>query len=249
MNDSPIKVITFDLDDTLWEIKPVLIKAEQEVYDWLNQNASKLTADFSLEDLMQQRIKLYQQQPELAHQITQLRLVAIKQAMLKAGYGETEAETVADKAFDIFIKARHEVTFFDTAQPMLEALHQHYSLGALSNGNADIFKLEMGNYFDFSFSAEQLNASKPAPDQFLAAESFSGANPQQMIHIGDNSEHDIEGAIAAGWHSIWFNPSGAPYPAKPSSPFGPTRQVGCLSEIPEAIQSIESTLATSQGGL
>lgn len=238
MNNNAIKVITFDLDDTLWAIKPVLIKAENEVYNWLKQQAPKLTEYFTLESLMHWRLKIYQEQPELAHQISQLRRVSIKQAMLKAGYHNSKAESVAEQAFDIFIEARHQVTFFDTAKPMLEILHRHYSLGALSNGNADIFKLEMGRFFDFAFSAEQLNASKPAPDQFLAAQSFSNAEPSQMIHIGDNSEHDIKGAIAAGWHSIWFNPSGAVYPANPSHGQGPTREVSCLSEIPHAIESI-----------
>ncbi len=243
MNNSPIKVITFDLDDTLWEIKPVLIKAENDVYQWLSQNASQLTELFSLEELIQWRIKVYQQNPELAHQITQLRLVSIKQAMLKAGYGEVTASEISEQAFKVFIKARHQVTFFDTAKPMLETLHQQYSLGALSNGNADIFKLEMGQFFDFAFSAEQLNASKPAPDQFLAAQKFSNSEPQQMIHIGDNSEHDIEGAIAAGWHSIWFNPGKNPCPLTTADEQGPTREVSCLSDIPSAIQSIAETIS------
>ena len=244
MNNSPIKVITFDLDDTLWEIKPVLIKAEDKVYRWLSENAPRLTEYFSLEDLIQWRIQVYRQQPELAHQITQLRLVSIKQAMLKAGYNDAMASEVAQQAFEVFIEARHQVTFFDTARPMLEQLHPLYSLGALSNGNADIFKLEMGKFFDFSFSAEQLNASKPLPDQFLAAQAYSKTEPQQMIHIGDNTEHDIEGAMAAGWHSIWFNPAKEPYPNNNNTNtngIGPSREVSCLSEIPAAIQSIATS--------
>ncbi|ARN74141.1 HAD family hydrolase [Oceanicoccus sagamiensis] len=242
MNNSPIKVITFDLDDTLWAIQPVLIKAEQQVYNWLSEHAPKLTAQFSPQDFMHWRIKIYQQQPELAHQITRLRLVAVKQAMLNVGYDEKLAQRIAEQAFDIFIQARHDITFFDTAEPMLAALHPHYSLGALSNGNADIFKLEMGRFFDFAFSAEQLNASKPAPEQFLAAQSYGNTQPQQMIHIGDNHEHDIAGAIAAGWHSIWFNPSGEPYAGDTASQQGPTREVSCLSDIPAAISSIAKDL-------
>ena len=30
-----IKCITFDLDDTLWEIEPVIIKAEIKFEEWL----------------------------------------------------------------------------------------------------------------------------------------------------------------------------------------------------------------------
>ena len=31
-----IKVITFDLDDTLWDARPVLITAEEALFTWLS---------------------------------------------------------------------------------------------------------------------------------------------------------------------------------------------------------------------
>ena len=34
----PISVITFDLDNTLWDVEPALIKAEQAQQDWLLQH-------------------------------------------------------------------------------------------------------------------------------------------------------------------------------------------------------------------
>ena len=33
-----IKCITFDLDDTLWKIEPVIIEAEINFNNWLKQN-------------------------------------------------------------------------------------------------------------------------------------------------------------------------------------------------------------------
>ena len=32
----PIEVIGFDLDDTLWDVRPVIIAAEQELARWLH---------------------------------------------------------------------------------------------------------------------------------------------------------------------------------------------------------------------
>ena len=52
---------------------------------------------------------------------------------------------------------------------MLELLAQRYTLGALTNGNADIYKTDAAQYFDFAFSAEDMGASKPHPAMFQAA--------------------------------------------------------------------------------
>lgn len=238
MKASTIKVITFDLDDTLWETESVLDRAEQIVYDWLQGNAPQLCQQFSLPALRDWRINIYQQHPELAHQITQIRKTAVAKALREVGYHAAEANRLSEEAFQVFIEARHQVTFFDTAQPLLTELHGRYKLGALTNGNADIFLLELGQFFDFAFSAEKLNASKPAPDQFLAACEYCDVTAAQLIHIGDSLKYDIAGAANAGCHSIWFNPHQAPLSAEMPQP---TTQVHCLSEIPAAIASIEQS--------
>ncbi len=237
-NSRPIKVITFDLDDTLWDIKPVLLNAEHLVFNWLEQHAPKLTQHFSPQSLVEWRGQIYQQQPHLTHQISQLRISAMQQAMLKVGYTPEESLTMAQRAFAVFIEARHQIILFDTVVPMLEQLHGDYCLGVLTNGNADVFRLDIGRFFDFAFSAEQLNASKPAPDHFLAAQHTSGAQPQQMIHIGDHIDHDINAALKADWHAIWFNPKQQDCPEQLKTVQG----VHSLADIPKAISAIEKTL-------
>ena len=37
-----IELITFDLDDTLWDTAPVIVSAEAVLRDWLTDNAPKL---------------------------------------------------------------------------------------------------------------------------------------------------------------------------------------------------------------
>ena len=37
MTNKSIKVITFDLDDTFWDITPVIIRAEVETRKWVEQ--------------------------------------------------------------------------------------------------------------------------------------------------------------------------------------------------------------------
>ena len=40
-----IKVVAFDLDDTLWDMKPTLIRAERVLGKWLAENCPNLTYD------------------------------------------------------------------------------------------------------------------------------------------------------------------------------------------------------------
>lgn len=238
MHHPAIKVICFDLDDTLWDVKPVLIHAEQRTYNWLAQHAPKLTAMFSLESFMEFRWQVYKQHPELLHQISNLRSTAVQQGLKKAGYNEAMAHHLAQQAFDIFIDARHQIEFFAHTETLLAQLQPRFSLGVLTNGNADVFRLAIGQFFDFAFSAEQLNSSKPAEDLFVAAQRHKGITAKQIIHIGDNIDHDIFGAQQAGCYSIWFNPQQLPTP----DGIVPSEQVRSLVEIPAAIDKIIANL-------
>lgn len=238
MSKHPIKVITFDLDDTLWDVQPTLNAAEHCVYQWLRQYAPLLVEQFSLQQLIDWRHRVYLQQPDLAHQISQLRITALQLAMEHSGYSQNRSIELATGAFAIFLDARHQVTLFDSVLPLLEQLQNQYRLGILTNGNADVFRLELGQYFEFAYRAEQLNASKPAADHFLAAQAFSQCQPQQMIHIGDHIDHDVTAAIDAGWHAIWFNPERNQANVHTTAAL----QVQCLTEIPAAISTLEHQL-------
>ena len=230
-----IKAITFDLDDTLWEVKPTLVRAEEKTFAWLQANAPKITEAYDLKSLAQWRMKVHTERPELAHQISESRRIAIFEALINVGYPAKEAEEMAEQAFQLFLHARHDVTLFDEVEPLLTALKQKYILGVLTNGNANVRKLPISHYFDFAYSAEQLNASKPAPDMFHAALQASKAKPQELIHIGDHIEHDIQGALDAGCHAIWLNWGDEPLAAQHNA-----HEIKCLSQILQTIKLIES---------
>ncbi len=234
MKTLPIKVITFDLDDTLWHTAPVIEHAEQAVFNWLAAHAPKMVARFDRARFDALKQSTYEQHPELAHQISQVRIKALQQALQQSGYSEVEATDLATQAFAVFLEARHQVELFDDTVMMLEKLHPQYQLGVLTNGNADVSRLAIGEFFDFAFAAEQLDSSKPAPDHFLAAMNSAGVAASQIVHIGDHPEHDIAGALAAGCHAIWFNPSQQPWPGAQPAPL----QVSSIAELPAAIQRI-----------
>jgi len=230
-----IRIITFDLDDTLWAMKPVMVNAERKVYEWLGHQCPELTARYTLRELAENRFRRVADYPGLRHQVSALRRLTLRDVLLDAGYSKEAAERLAEDAFEVFLAARHEVAFFAHALETLAALSRHYLLGALTNGNADVKRLGLDRYFSFAYRAEELNSSKPAPTHFERALKVTGATPAQAIHVGDDPEHDIVAARRLGWHAIWFNREGLAWEDETT----PTATVGCLSALADAIAAID----------
>jgi len=234
----PIKVITFDLDNTLWDVDPVLLRAEQAQREWLLEHRPGTLENFDHEQLWEYKKKVWKQHPELAHQISKIRIKLLYELQRDAGYDEQLAQSGANQAFDIFLQVRHQVTLYEEALEVIEGLANNYQLGALTNGNADIYKTDAAEYFDFAFLAEDVNASKPASDMFHAAIEKTGVKACEIVHVGDNPEHDVHGAQLVGIHTIWMNPQGADWPGGIRA----DGEINNLKQLPKAIASI----ATSQ---
>jgi putative hydrolase of the HAD superfamily len=173
--------------------------------------------------------------PELKHRLTELRIQALAAVLEAEGVPTSQALKMSKQAFEIFIKARHEVTLFDYTVPLLSSLSKNYRLGVLTNGNADVNRIGLGKYFDFSFASEQLNASKPERDHFDAAENHCNCRAENMLHIGDHPRKDVQAAIDYGWHSIWVNFDNTQWKGRGE----PSAIVSSLEEIPAAIAAIE----------
>jgi len=227
-----IRLITFDLDDTLWDVRPVLHSAELTLREWLARHTPDLN-DFSVEALGAIRRTLLEAQPELRHRISELRRRILCHALEEAGYSQDEARRLAEQAFQVFLEARHAVQLFPEVHPTLELLANHYSLGVLTNGNADVRRLGLADYFDFTLCAEELGVGKPDPRPFCEALKRAGVAAEHAVHIGDHPSDDIGGAQRAGMRAIWFNPTGGPW----QDDGHPDAIIGNLAELPALLDS------------
>ncbi len=236
-----IKVITFDLDDTLWEVTPVLIRAERRVLEWLEQHCPELSQRFSIQAMRAMRMELVKSRPDLVHQISEARRFIMQTAMERAGTNSTRAASLSRQAMEVFLQARHEVELFDAVEEVIAELHSSYTLGVLTNGNADIYRLPLGRYFSFSYSAEALNSSKPLPLHFEKTLEKTGASAAQIVHVGDHIEHDIEAAQGFGWHTIWMNRKGR----ENISGIKPSATVGAIDQVPAAVHHIDAQLQSA----
>ena len=68
-----IKVITFDLDNTLWDVQRVMIKAEQHLHSWLTAEVPEVVEHYSGEALRDLRTTVLAEHPNLVHDLSKLR--------------------------------------------------------------------------------------------------------------------------------------------------------------------------------
>ena len=200
-----IELVTFDLDNTLWESREVLLRATKETEVWIHSNVDGY-ASLSGDQLAELRISVLREQPEIAHDVTAFRLAFMTQCFREVGIGRSEAEGLAEKAFKVFIHWRCQVNPYPEAERLLKSLHADLKLASVTNGNADVTTTSLDQYFSFNLSAADAGAAKPSPAIFHQALALGGVtDPARAIHIGDSLKEDIEGAANIGMKSVWLD--------------------------------------------
>ena len=222
-----IRTITLDLDDTLWAIHPVIKRAEERLYNWMSRHYPRITELFEPDDLMDVRATVIAEHHDRLHDPTFLRRAVLAIIGDAAGYGDS----YVDAAFAVFNEARNDVELFPEARPALESLAEHYVLVAVTNGNADLDKIGIGDLFDDVVSAVMAGAAKPARPIFDMAVKAGGASAAQTLHVGDHPLYDVHGARGAGLRAIWVNRDGYDWPAEYHAPDGEVQHIGELREL------------------
>ena len=141
---STVQAITLDLDDTLWPIWPTIARAEKQLLAWLQVHApatATLAADPHSRVVL--RAEVEARYPELAHDLGSLRREAIRLQLARAG----DDTNLAEPAYDVFIAERMNVTLFEDVLPALEWLSARMPIVSVSNGNADVHQIGIGNFF------------------------------------------------------------------------------------------------------
>jgi putative hydrolase of the HAD superfamily len=207
---SDLRAIAFDLDNTLWDLEPVLVRAETQLTQWLERHCPRITTRLSAADMRAARAALAAREPHNAHDVTYLRLTALTAHAREHGY----EERMAEQAFEVFLAARNQVEVFPDVRPALERLRPHYRLASFSNGNADLARIGLQGLFAVSLNARELGAAKPEPRCFLALAAALGVAPWQILHVGDDPLLDIAGARAAGLQTAWMSRRPSDWPAR-----------------------------------
>lgn len=200
-----IRAITIDLDDTLWPIWPTIERAEAALAAWLSEHAPATARQWGDPAALREvRNQMHATRPDLAHDLSALRRESIRLVLQRSG----DDPALAEPAFDVFFAERQRVELFEDALPALEWLASRYPLVALSNGNADVHRVGLGAHFRDALSAQGFGVGKPDARIFHAAAKAAGAEAGEVLHIGDDVNLDVLGALGAGMQAAWLNRAG-----------------------------------------
>lgn len=226
-----IRALSFDLDDTLWPFRPCIERAEATLLAWLLVNAPGtaplLAAPTALRDYRARVIELH---PELHTDLSGLRRASIRALLTDAGEDPAHAET----AFDVFFEERLRVELYPEVLPALDRLSRRFTLVGLTNGNGCIHKAGLSAHLKGSLSPATLGLAKPEAEAFHAAAALAGVDAAGLLHIGDDWQLDVVGAVGAGAQAAWVVRD-ADTPAQDDIALTPHTRIADLTALCDAL--------------
>ena len=222
-----IRAITLDLDDTLWAIGPVIRRAEAELWQWLSEQYPRIVERWTQKSIFELRLEIAEQHPGRAHDFRFLRRMTMARVAVDAGYDAA----ISEAAFDVFDAARNRVELFPDVQPALEFLSAHFTLVAITNGNADVHRIGIGEYFAAVVTSTAVGVPKPDRAIFDAAVNEAGVRHAETLHVGDHPELDVAGARNAGMRTAWINRFDADWPDEVEQADATLRDIDGLKDL------------------
>jgi 2-haloalkanoic acid dehalogenase type II len=208
MSTGVIRAICFDLDNTLWEIEPVLVRAERILADWLGHRYPRIGERFTAADMLEVRAALLAEQPHQAHDLSFLRRETLARCAAEVGY----ERDISHEAFAIWHAARNQVEPYVDVISALETLKARFRLATLTNGNADLAVIGLAHHFEVTLHAAALGCAKPDPRAYTALANALTLEPAEILFVGDEPHADVVGPRAAGMQTVWVNRGGAIWP-------------------------------------
>ncbi|MFT5789546.1 MAG: HAD superfamily hydrolase (TIGR01549 family) [Shewanella sp.] len=197
--------ISFDLDDTLYDNRPIIRKAEAASQQFLHQHYPK-SRQWQLSDWHQFKMALLQQFPELRHDTSLARVVTLERGLLQLGYDAANAKAGAKAVLEQFVLHRSQFTVSKEVLELLNALKRRYRLIGITNGNVDHQRIGLEGIFEFVLHPGLGAKKKPAKDMFVQAAQTLGVSLESILHVGDSASSDVDGARRAGCQAVWLNP-------------------------------------------
>ena len=232
---SDIKAISFDVDGTLWDFEDALARGLDAALREVQVIDPEDTEGLTVDHLDQAWVVERDRQWGTITDLVKLRHDAMRRAFADI---DTPDKDLANRATDAYLEERNRNSRpFADVVPGLEALHERYALGTLTNGSMRPERLGLEKYFEFIvMSVEHGGIEKPDPRIFEIAVREARCETHELLHVGDHIEYDVRGANDAGVRSVWLNRTGE----SPSSGVKPDLEVTSLGELADSLLGIKT---------
>jgi HAD superfamily hydrolase (TIGR01549 family) len=221
-----IKAISFDGDMTLWDFDKVMRHSLGFALEELRKRvpggaSARLTIDTMIE--IRNGVSA-----ELSGKLVNLEAIRLRAFERTVEFVGSDAPDLAAQLNGIYLQHRFEdVELYPDVLPAFDALGRGYALGLLSNGNGYPDRCGLQNRFAFVVFSEEVGVEKPAATIFEEACRRAGCAPQELMHVGDSLESDVQGAQRIGALAVWLNR--ARVPKMPET--APDFEIHSLSEL------------------
>lgn len=203
----PFKAISFDLDDTLYDNRPIIIHAEQQSLQYL-QGLDPQLAELDAQQWWQYKQQVLAQQPDLEQDVTAWRIAAIENMLIQLGHSQAHSRAQAQAAFEHFLAVRSDFQVPQQSVQILSQLSRSMPVIAITNGNVDLTRIGLDKSFSLVLKAGNGLRAKPYPDMFEVAAQHLGIAVEDILHVGDHLNTDVFGAKVNGAQAVWFNDQG-----------------------------------------
>lgn len=231
-----VDTVLFDLDDTLHDDSAAyqgaadVVAAEIAAEHAIDAVALK-TAYVSLADTFWQRLD----PANLGVKLKPLREQMWQEALASVGLPYPE---LAARAADRYVIARNErLALFPGAVDLLKYLKERgCKIGMITNGFSETHRdkielLQIGQYFDAIFIADEVGMLKPDPLLFAHACVKLASAPSHSAMVGDRYNRDITGGIQAGLFTVWLNLHGVTLAPGDPQPDATVTTIGQVASV------------------
>ena len=213
--------ICFDIDDTLYSRGALLIQAAEETLrrtdGFIMSDETSFSGEVFLKIFYEKSDENFALVESGAITARESNIWRLQQTFLTMGL-PTESWQGAYFT-DRYTQLQNQIMLSPIMRKLLEDLARRAKepagqlrLGIVTNGASGhqwkkYRQLRLERYIPKAYVtvSGDVGISKPDPGIFRAAEDAVGLPPRDLWLVGDSLKHDIEGAHAAGWHTIWMN--------------------------------------------
>lgn len=213
-----IRAVLFDLDDTLHDDTYAFTTAAQEV-------AAEVAAEHGIDALALKKAYIAQAEgfwhrlttSELQTKLSQWRAEMWGDALRSVGLDDMHLAERSARNYNVYRK-KYFALFPGALDLLRELKDRGLKLALLTNGVSETHRekialLQIAEYFDAIFLADEVGMLKPDPLLFAHACTKLRTSPSESAMVGDRYERDIAGALTAGLFTIWMNVRGERLPA------------------------------------